>query len=371
MPDLDATDGSSSAALGGALATDAAFAADVARHLLPSWQFVCHESDLPAPGTAMRFDFCGRSALLLRRPDAEIVGFANACRHRGSRLVDGDAATGLAFCIDGKIRCPVHGWVYSADGLLDHLPRADSYADLDRRTVTLEPLGVRRIGPWVFVAFVDSGRDDRSAVGDAWLKRFEPARTHPLRRFAEPRVRDLDANWRLVCADVLDWPALGSQALALPLDRSSLEIEAGEQAVSMSAQLQTAATTWSARRYLGYLTSAADPATARWHGVFAWPNLSIEVGADQWTITQVLPVSPRRTLLREVCYGFPDASQRMRVVRYLHGRLRRRHAAGRARRLGRLQAGLQTSGVPPGPFAGDELGLRWFTRRLQGESSPG
>ena len=63
MPDIGATVDNSLAALHGVQVTGStAFAADVTRILTPSWQFVCHESDLPAPGTAMRFDFCSSSA---------------------------------------------------------------------------------------------------------------------------------------------------------------------------------------------------------------------------------------------------------------------------------------------------------------------
>jgi len=38
-----------------------------------SWQFVCHVSDLPAPGTAARFDCAGRSAIVLRTRSGEIA----------------------------------------------------------------------------------------------------------------------------------------------------------------------------------------------------------------------------------------------------------------------------------------------------------
>jgi len=132
MPDIGATDDDPLTALHGAQVTsNAAFAADVTRILTPSWQFACHESDLPAPGTAMRFDFCGRSALLVRQADAGIGGFVNACRHRGSRLVDGDATTGLAYCIDGRIRCPAHGWIYDSVGALA-VPRRHDRADRSR-----------------------------------------------------------------------------------------------------------------------------------------------------------------------------------------------------------------------------------------------
>jgi phenylpropionate dioxygenase-like ring-hydroxylating dioxygenase large terminal subunit len=371
MPDSGVTDESPGFALGSAATSDATYGADVAQLLLQSWQFVCHESDLPAPGTAIRFDFCGRSALLLRRPDAAITGFANVCRHRGSRLVDGDVATGLAFCIDGKIRCPAHGWVYTAGGALDLVPRESAYGRLDRGTLALASLPVRRVGPWVFVSFAADERAE-SAVGFEWLSRFEPARTHALRRFAEPRLCGLDANWRIVCADALDLAALGTQAMALPLEPATLEVEIVDDSVSVSAQLRGAASAWSASRYLGGLGTSADPAAARWRAGFVWPNLWIEVSADQWTVTQALPVSPRRTLLREMSYGASDATRRTRVVRYLHRRLLRRHAASRTRRLERLQAGLLGSTLlEPAPLAADDIGVDWFTRRLRAGSNPG
>jgi len=99
------------------------FALERERILLPSWQLVCHAADLPAPGTAIRFDFLGRSALLLRCADGTVRGFSNVCRHRGSRLIDGDATTGLAFCVDGRVRCPSHGWEYDDAGALVKVPR--------------------------------------------------------------------------------------------------------------------------------------------------------------------------------------------------------------------------------------------------------
>ena len=124
------------------------FALERERILLPSWQLVCHIADLPAPGTAIRFDFLGRSALLLRGADGTVRGFSNVCRHRGSRLIDGDATTGLAFCVDGRVRCPSHGWEYDHAGALGHvhvgraaLQSATSERHLDSRLDVGGPAG--------------------------------------------------------------------------------------------------------------------------------------------------------------------------------------------------------------------------------------
>lgn len=371
MRDIGATVDNSLAALHGAQVTGStAFAADVTRILTPSWQFVCHESDLPAPGTAMRFDFCGRSALVVRGADSAIGGFVNACRHRGSRLIDGDAATGLAYCIDGRIRCPAHGWIYDSVGALEYVPRENLYPALDRRALALQRLAVSRVGGWVFVALATDAQLPAAAGGE-WLAQCEPGRLQLLRRLAEPRVVSLDCNWRVVCADGLDLPLLGSHAAAVPIEPASLRATLAEEGVATTAQLLGVSTAWSAGGYLRQLAALPVALSGRWECAFVWPNTWFEITADQWTITQALPLSPGRTQLREVSYGVPDTSRRMRVARYLHRRLRRSHVATRVKRLERLQAGLASADVGPGPVASDEIGLAWFTLRLRVESSPG
>jgi hypothetical protein len=125
---------------------------------------------------------------------------------------------------------------------------------------------------------------------------------------------------------------------------------------------------WSARAYVGELAAEPGPRGFRYDAAFLWPNTLIEVVADQWTITQALPLAPDRTLLREISYGRPDVSRRTRALRYLQRRLRGRYAAARIHLLERLQAGAMLT--PPGPLADDEAGLAWFTARLADAKPP-
>jgi phenylpropionate dioxygenase-like ring-hydroxylating dioxygenase large terminal subunit len=357
------------AELHGANVSDAGiFAADLEHRLLPSWQLVCHVSDLPSPGTAMRFDFGGQSALVLRRPDGGLAAFRNVCRHRGSRLVDGDVATGLAFCIDSHIRCPAHGWVYDARGALVDLPRAVSYDGLDRSSWGLHPLDVGDVGGWVFVAFATPPESLQEHCG-AWFDARSAEQPLELRRLAEPGLRSVAANWRLVCSDRLDLRLLATRAAALPLDWSSLESACDAGVVGASAVLNpTATSSWSARAYAGQLAAGPGKRGFRYDAAFIWPNTFIEIAVDQWTITQALPIEPERTLVREVSYGKPDLSPRLRAMRYLQRRLRGRYAASRIQLLERLQAGARQA--PPGPLADDEADLAWFTARLAGAKLP-
>ena len=57
------------------------------------------------------FEICGQSLVLIRDQDKELRLYANTCRHRGAKLLDG---TGQCQAIS----CPFHGWTYSLDGNL-------------------------------------------------------------------------------------------------------------------------------------------------------------------------------------------------------------------------------------------------------------
>ena len=76
------------------------YAAEMERIFRPSWQVVCHDSDIPNTGDWHSIDYCGESVIVVRGADRIVRAFTNVCRHRGSRLVDG--AAGCA----KKLVCP-------------------------------------------------------------------------------------------------------------------------------------------------------------------------------------------------------------------------------------------------------------------------
>ena len=55
----------------------------------PSWQVICHVSEIPKPGDYQCFDFIGEMLFAMRGNDGAVRAFHNVCRHRASRLLDG------------------------------------------------------------------------------------------------------------------------------------------------------------------------------------------------------------------------------------------------------------------------------------------
>jgi len=348
--------------------SQSAWVSEVERVLRPSWQFVCHESDLPAAGTAIRFDFCGRSAVVLRTREMDLSALVNVCRHRGSRIVDGDPSTGLAYCVDGNLRCPYHGWVYDARGSLVEIPREQQYPDLDRATSGLTALEVGSLDGWVFVAF-DRPENDVSASFGEWSRGLAGYACPRMRRLVEPRLTRVRANWKVVCEERLDPQAAAVAGRTRVAGRAPVSGIAAADSVRYEGDVAAAdSTSWSSRTYtaqLSRLSALSETQRRRWLYGYLWPNMVFEATPDQVVVTQILPVSVSESIVREVSYGLPDVSRAMRAARFLQRRLRQRSEMARVRLVERVQSGLETGDHTAGPLAADQMPARTFTTRLR------
>jgi carnitine monooxygenase subunit len=91
-----------------------------------SWQLICHLSDIPQTGDYHCFDLLGESVVVVRSSDSVIRSFHNVCRHRASRLLDGQKGN-----CGGRITCPYHAWTYALDGRLIGVPQRETFRNFD------------------------------------------------------------------------------------------------------------------------------------------------------------------------------------------------------------------------------------------------
>ena len=127
------------------------FEAEKARVLRQAWQVVCHASDVAAPGDWHTLDYLGESIIVVRGDDGECRAFANVCRHRGSRLVDGSSGCAK------KLVCPYHAWTYGLDGALTGVPGRREYPGLQLADHGLAGVEIEVWQGFIFVRLAPGG----------------------------------------------------------------------------------------------------------------------------------------------------------------------------------------------------------------------
>lgn len=147
---------------------------------------------LPNPGMTVTHDGYGVPLLLTRDSKGILRIFLNACRHRGTRLVETDQPTSSA-----RVVCPYHAWTYGLDGRLIGLPRPETFPTLDKGDYGLVELPSAEHGGMVWVCLDrHSTVDIASFVGALAddLDAFNLKDMHLYRR----RIHSVASNWKLI-----------------------------------------------------------------------------------------------------------------------------------------------------------------------------
>lgn len=160
------------------------------RLFMPSWQLVCHASDLPRAGDYHGYTILGELAFVVRGRDGRLRAFHNVCRHRAARLLDGDRGHCRA-----NIVCPYHAWSYDLDGRLVGVPFHDEYEHFDPATHALVPLECDSFMGFVFVRFEPGGPSlaDTMAPAAAEMALYRIETMQPL---DQVRTRAREVNWK-------------------------------------------------------------------------------------------------------------------------------------------------------------------------------
>src|SRR6185295_16800914 len=173
------------------------FRVEMARLIRPSWQIVCHANEIAKTGEWRTLDLPGESVIVIRGPDGLVHAFANVCRHRGSRLVDGQAGCAK------RLTCPYHAWTYAADGRLVGVPSREDYPGLDPAQFGLIPVEMEAWRGFLFVR-LEAGGPSVAEMMAPYEEDVAPHRFEELEAIGRITLRPRDVNWKNVADNYSD-----------------------------------------------------------------------------------------------------------------------------------------------------------------------
>ncbi|MEO7241191.1 MAG: aromatic ring-hydroxylating dioxygenase subunit alpha [Sphingomicrobium sp.] len=339
------------------------FAAEQRAFLRAAPQVVCHESEIALAGDWRSLEYLGESVIVMRGDDGECRAFANVCRHRGSRLVDGTGGCAKV------LTCPYHAWSYARDGRLVGVPHRAEYPGLETEKLGLVPVALERWRGFLFVT-LEPGAASVAEMMAPYEDEVASYRFEDLRAIGRVTNRPRELNWKTIAdnySDGLHIP-VGHPGLTRLFGRN-YKIEAREHVDRMEGELvETPSTNPSERAYQRFLPVAEHlPPSHRRKWVYykLFPNVAFDIYPDQVDFMQFLPVSAVETVIREISYALPDDRREMRVARHLNWRINRRVNAEDTELIARVQAGMQSPAYIAGPLGTSEVCLRSFAQKLR------
>jgi len=171
------------------------FAREVATIFDNAWHFACRADELSKAGDTLCVDTVAGSCIVVRNTDDTLNAFINACRHRGTRLVDASENC-------RSFVCPYHSWTYALDGSLRGAPGMDGVAGFVRDDFSLQPVRLDQWGGFIFVQFDTTAPALIDWLGD--LPRQMSGHQPETMRTVRHKTFEVPSNWKFLIENALE-----------------------------------------------------------------------------------------------------------------------------------------------------------------------
>lgn len=175
-----------------------------------TWLNACRFDEVERVGDYVNFEI-GDQSIVVVRTEGGLRAYFNACRHRGTRLVQGQGRI-------GEFRCPFHAWRWNLDGSLKYLADEEHFDPRPASELCLPEVKVDTWGGWVFVN-MDPDAEPLLDYLDPLPTRMEGYKLEDM-RLAWYKSVLLDANWKTsLDAFIESWHVPGTHPQLLRPDK--------------------------------------------------------------------------------------------------------------------------------------------------------
>ncbi|MCA1635327.1 MAG: Rieske 2Fe-2S domain-containing protein [Acidobacteria bacterium] len=258
-----------------------------------TWQLAGRAEQVAEPGQYFTTEVGGEPVVVVRDAGGTLRALSNVCRHRAGPVAEG--------CGRRKsFQCGYHGWTYTLDGRLLGTPEFEGVERWSKEENGLPEFRAEEWGALVFVNLDAAAAPLAGTLGD--LPALVGERDWASMRPAARKDWHLDCNWKVYVDNYLEGYHIPivHPSLHRELDYARYRTETRGLSSIQHAPLRPAASR--IRR-----PARADEDGAQFYWVF--PNLMLNVYADNYSTNLVVPLGPERTLtVFEWYFRDPDAA---------------------------------------------------------------
>ena len=324
---------------------------EVEQIFMQHWVFIGRSDCIPMPGDYLTLDLVNVPLIVVRDDDGVIRAFANTCRHRGTRLADGQGNC-RAFT------CPYHGWAYALDGRLISNAGMEQTSKLDNGAYGLLSIRLEIWDGFLFVNFAENGPN----LAEQLVDLPSILVSHSLSDWVCTRRReyDLACNWKLCLENQRESYHVATVHRGTLSDQFPAQLPAlGQWSGSHFAHEGTIAAKLGAEKTLPRGSSLEGPASEGTFFIAIYPASFLVFTVDCMWWMEFQPFGPRRT---KVVVGscFPQSTVERpdfeEVVEAYYARLDASHPEDNDAAI-LQQRGLESPHAQPGRLSVRETGV--------------
>jgi choline monooxygenase len=242
-----------------------------------TWQLVGRTDQIPEAGSYFTTTVGNEPIIVCRDANETIRAMSAVCRHRAGPVAR-ESGSRRAFV------CGYHGWTYSLDGTLQSAPEFAGVKNFSRQDFCLPNFRVATVGPLIFVNLGSASPAFEEVLGEIvpLLQRTFESGCRPAFR----RDWEVACNWKVYVDNYLE-------GYHIPLVHPGLFREVDY------AKYRTETSAWHSEQIAPLkkpdrIRVTPDARDARYFWVF--PNLMLNVYADNFSTNLILPLGHDRTL---------------------------------------------------------------------------